>query len=83
MPYKVYTYADPYKLDKTDFWPEIAALPHFCVSRTLVNGLKENIRDSIHGLLCPLDDFVSHEAVYYQWTKNTLGRNRPNVFNAR
>lgn len=70
MPYKVYTYADPYKLDKTDFWPEIAALPHFCVSRTLVNGLKENIRDSIHGLLCPLDDFVSHEAVYYQWTKN-------------
>ena len=70
MPYKIYTYADPYKLDKTDFWPEIAVLPHFCVSRTLVNGLKENIRDSIHGLLCPLDDFVSHEAVYYQWTKN-------------
>ena len=70
MPYKIYTYADPYKLDKADFWPEIAALPHFCVSRTLVNGLKENIRDSIHGLLCPLDDFVSHEAVYYQWTKN-------------
>lgn len=70
MPYKIYTYADPYKLDKADFWPEIATLPHFCVSRTLVNGLKENIRDSIHGLLCPLDDFVSHEAVYYEWTKN-------------
>ena len=70
MPYKIYTYVDPYNLDKADFWPEIAALPHFCVSRTLVNGLKENLRDSIHGLLCPLDDFVSHESVYYQWTRN-------------
>ena len=70
MPYKIYTYADPYNLDKADFWQEIASLPHFCVSRTLVNGLKENLRDSIQGLLCPLDDFVSHESVYYQWTKN-------------
>ena len=70
MPYKIYTYADPYNLDKADFWTEISSLPHFCVSRTLVNGLKENLRDSIHGLLCPLDDFVSHESVYYQWTNN-------------
>ena len=30
MPFKIYTYEDPYKLDKADFWSEISALPHFC-----------------------------------------------------
>lgn len=40
MPFKIYTYEDPYKLDKADFWSEISALPHFCSARTLVNGLK-------------------------------------------
>ena len=35
MPFKIYTYEDPYKLDKADFWSEISALPHFCSARTL------------------------------------------------
>ena len=70
MPYKIYTYEDPYKLDQADYWQEIAALPHFCVSRTLVNGMKANIQNSISGLICPLDDLVSHQEVYYAWTNN-------------
>lgn len=41
MPFKIYTYEDPYKLDTADFWSEISALPHFCGARTLVNGLKD------------------------------------------
>ena len=36
MPFKIYTYEDPYKLNKADFWSEISALPHFCSARTLV-----------------------------------------------
>ena len=70
MPYKIYTYTDPYKLDQADYWPEISLLPHFCVSRTLVNGLKKIFRDKICGLICPLDDFVSHSDVYSKWTNN-------------
>ena len=70
MPYKIYTYEDPYQLDQTDFWDEICALPHFCVSRTLVNGFKDVIQESIKGLICPLDDLVSHEKVYKSWTDN-------------
>lgn len=70
MPYKVYTYEDPYKLNQTDFWEEIATLPHFCVARTLVNGLKDVIKQDIHGLLCPLDDLVKHQGVYNSWTDN-------------
>lgn len=70
MPYKVFTYTDPYKLDQTEYWAELSLLPHFCVSRTLVNGLKANFRDHIFGLICPLDDLVSHKDVYDSWTNN-------------
>lgn len=70
MPFKIYTYEDPYKLDKADFWDEISALPHFCGARTLVNGFKDVLGDNIKGLICPLDDLVKHEEVYMQWTDN-------------
>ena len=74
MPFKIYTYEDPYKLDKTDFWSEISALPHFCSARTLVNGLKDVLGDHIEGLICPLDDLVEHKEVYMQWTNNISRR---------
>ena len=70
MPYKIYTYEDPYKLDQTDFWPFISSLPHFCASRTLVNGLKDNIQDSIHGLICPLEDLINQDTIYGNWTNS-------------
>lgn len=74
MPFKIYTYEDPYKLDKADFWSEISALPHFCSARTLVNGLKDVLGDKIEGLICPLDELVEHEEVYKQWTDNISRR---------
>lgn len=70
MPFKIYTYEDPYKLDKADFWSEISSLPHFCSARTLVNGLKDVLGDNIKGLICPLDELVQHEEVYMRWTDN-------------
>lgn len=70
MPFKIYTYEDPYRLDEADFWHEISALPHFCGARTLVNGLKNVLGDHIEGLICPLDELVRHEEVYMQWTDN-------------
>ena len=47
MPFKIYTYEDPYKIDQADFWEEISPLPHFCSARTLVNGLKDVYGDNI------------------------------------
>ena len=70
MPYKIFTYANPYELDKTPFWNDIKALPHFCVARTLVNGLVDVMRDSIEGLICPLDYLVKHKNVYKAWEDN-------------
>lgn len=70
MPFKIYTYEDPYKLNQTDFWDEIASVPHFCSARTLVNGLKDVLEDNIKGLIIPLDELVQHERIYKQWTDN-------------
>jgi hypothetical protein len=70
MSFKIFTYTDPYSLDKAVFWDEIKALPHFCVSRTLVNGFVDVMQESIEGLICPLDDFVNSDQVYRNWTDN-------------
>mgnify|MGYP000435364814 CR=1 FL=1 len=70
MPYKIYTYADPYNLDKADFWNEISSLPHFCGARTLVNGLKDVLGDSIKGLVCNLDALINHDDIDKSWTGN-------------
>lgn len=70
MSFKIYTYEDPYQLDKTDFWAEVSSLPHFCSARTLVNGLKDIYGDEIKGLICAFDDFVQHEDIYKSWTDN-------------
>lgn len=40
MSIEIYTYQDPYRLDKEDFWDDINDCPYFCVSQTLVNGLE-------------------------------------------
>lgn len=70
MPFKIYTYTDPYSLNKADFWDSIKTFPHFCVSRTLVNGFVDVMQDSIEGLICQFDDFVNHEQIYRNWTQN-------------
>ncbi len=42
MSITVYTYHDPYKLkDNQVLWGEISTCPYFCVSQTLVNGLRD------------------------------------------
>lgn len=39
MAIKIYTYSDPYSIDREPYWREIEDCPHFCVSQTMVNGL--------------------------------------------
>ena len=40
MSIKIYTYADPYELQRESYWDEIKNCAHFCVSQTMVNGLQ-------------------------------------------
>ena len=58
MPYKIYTYTDPYRIYKTDFWDEIKDYPQLCASRTLVNGLTSVMEDELASLVCQIDDIV-------------------------
>lgn len=74
MPYKILTYTNPYEINKTEYWDQIKDLPHFCVARTLVNGLVDVMQDSIGGLICPLDDLVKHKYVYKEWEDNISRR---------
>ena len=74
MPYRILTYTNPYEISKTAYWNEIKDLPHFCVARTLVNGLVDVMQDSIGGLICPLDDLVKHKYVYKEWEDNISRR---------
>lgn len=69
MPYKIYTYADPYRISQTDFWDEIKHYPQLCASRTLVNGLLHVMGNEIISLMCPLDDIVKNR-VFKNWANN-------------
>lgn len=75
MSYKIYTYADPYRIRETDFWngnvDHIKDYPQLCASRTLVNGLISVMREDIESLISPLDDIVN-EKIFRSWT-NDIG----------
>ena len=74
MPYKIYTYADPYRIAETDFWAEIQTVPHLCSARTLVNGMVDVMQDSIRSLFCPLDEIIDDNRVFGNWTRNIAGQ---------
>ena len=41
MGIKIYTYSNPYEIDRESFWNEIKDCAHFCVSQTMVNGMNQ------------------------------------------
>ena len=40
MSISIYTYSDPYEIEQEQYWDSIKMAAHFCVSQTMVNGLK-------------------------------------------
>lgn len=45
----IYTYHDPYKIDSEPYWDNIKNCPYFCVSQTLVNGLRKHYKGKFDG----------------------------------
>ena len=39
MPFSIYTYSNPYEINKELYWDSIKNCPHFCVSQTMANGM--------------------------------------------
>lgn len=69
MGIKIYTYKDPFHIDKYSYWDEIKEYPHLCVSQTLVQGLDKKYKRSEFNYLYCIDDLM--EILYYDWIKNT------------
>ncbi|MCL1787006.1 MAG: hypothetical protein FWG38_03385, partial [Defluviitaleaceae bacterium] len=65
---KIYTYANPFMLDKEAFWDEIRHAPHFCVSQTLVQGLTRHYGRHAFNYICTADKVIN--ALHPQWYQN-------------
>lgn len=66
MSITIYTYRDPYKLNNEPYWDEIKNCPYFCVSQTLVNGLKYLYKkDFVQGRVTTVQNLV--EAIFKYW----------------
>lgn len=68
MSYKIYTYGDPYRLNKTSFWNKIKQAPHLCSSQVMVNAFRDLFENYFDSLLCPIDNVL--KVTYSDWFNN-------------
>lgn len=64
MSLKIYTYSNPYEIKRESYWNEIKDCAHFCVSQTMVNGLKD-IYPSLGGYLTTIRILIN--TLYSDW----------------
>ena len=72
MGYIVYTYSNPYEIDKEAYWNEIKDCPHYCVSQTMVNGLYDTLDYLKRGQLATVIELVN--CIYSDWNDNVKNR---------
>lgn len=74
MKRKIYTYTDPYNIDNSinstnkNIWQEIKDFPHFCVSQTLVEGMKSKYGRKSFDVITTIDSFIKE--CYPFWTQD-------------
>lgn len=66
MGIKIYTYKNPYEIDKELYWNEISDCPYFCATQTLVNGLQSiNLQKFQNFRLRPIKALL--DELYEEW----------------
>lgn len=65
----IYTYSNPYKIDREPYWAMIKNCFHLCVSQTLVNGLCDQYKDFYNGKLVTITKFINH--LYKNWESDS------------
>lgn len=70
----IYTYSNPYKIDKEPYWSMVKNSFQLCVSQTLVNGLCDQYSDFYKGKLVTISRFINH--LYNEWESDTLAINQ-------
>jgi len=65
MAITIYTYSNPYKIDKEPYWASIQNCFHLCVSQTLVNGMCDQYNKFFKGKLTTISNFIN--VLYENW----------------
>ena len=65
---RLYTYSNPFTITDELFWNKIDSCPHFCVSQTLVQGLRTHYGRDLFTYLCTIDKIIN--AIHGDWYVN-------------
>lgn len=66
MSITIYTYHDPYSIDRETFWKDIENCPYFCAAQTLVNGLRSYYKGKFEGdRVMTVKQFI--DSLYEDW----------------
>lgn len=66
MAFSIYTYSNPYEIDKELYWDSIKNCPHFCVSQTMANGIMGTYKDMSAGKVSTVENLVKGLFSYWE-----------------
>lgn len=66
MPFSIYTYSNPYEINKELYWDSIKNCPHFCVSQTMANGMMETYEEMTAGKVSTVENLVKGLFSYWE-----------------
>lgn len=66
----IYTYSNPYKINREQYWALVKNSFHLCVSQTLVNGLCDQYREFYKGKLTTIDRFINK--LFLDWESDEV-----------
>ena len=70
MAITIYTYSNPYEINKEPYFASIQNCFHLCVSQTLVNGLCDQYKDFYKGKLTTVTRFINE--LYSDWESDSI-----------
>lgn len=66
----IYTYSNPYKINREQYWALIKNAFHLCISQTLVNGLSDQYKEFYKGKLTTMNRFINN--LYLDWESDAI-----------
>ena len=70
MAITIYTYSNPYEINKEPYFASIQNCFQLCVSQTLVNGLCDQYKDFYKGKLTTVNRFINQ--LYSDWESDSV-----------
>lgn len=66
MSFSIYTYSNPYEIDRELYWDSIRNCPHFCVSQTMANGIMGTYHEMTAGKVSTVENLVKGLFSYWE-----------------